>query len=62
VVHLLDAHSFEPLLTLQANWYIIRAMAFSADGNRLAAGGSVLPADTEIRVWDARPANPAEGH
>lgn len=48
----IDTQTERLVLAGQQGW--VEAVAFSSDGNFLASGGSTLPWDSHVRLWDAR--------
>jgi WD40 repeat protein len=53
-VHLIDRVSGKTLARLSGHSDYVRSIAFSPDGNRIAAAGGAPQRDGEIKVWDVQ--------
>lgn len=51
-VALVDAKSGKPIGKLEGHAEVVRAVAFSADGKRLAAAGGIPGKRGEVKIWD----------
>jgi WD40 repeat protein len=64
-VRLFDGASAKPVATLSGHADVVRAVAFSKDGKRIAAAGGVPAEKGEVIIWDAAARsklNTIEGH
>jgi WD40 repeat protein/mono/diheme cytochrome c family protein len=64
-VTLLDAATRKPIAVLKDHAEVVRAVAFSKDGKRLAAAGGVAGRRGEVKIWDVAArtvASKVEGH